>query len=586
VRVDSKGERPSLTIPIDHRVSYYFDAVAGSELVIPKLTGGDSKEGPYLRVNLQASGATVAQVSDFARGGVRLSLPGEEGEIVRISLGVYATPPKAGLGAKMGRALGRLTGRGGQTEMVLHAPKVRQPTGTDLPSATTSDVVTTAAVAPTGSQEADKKPNVIIYLIDTLRADHLGVYGYDRPTSPNIDAFARRATLFRHAQAQSSWTRTAVTSIITGLNPQSHRVNGRTDMLPDSAITLAEYLKEEGYLTIGYITNGNVDARFAMDQGYDYYVRLRESRDKREVHILSDAVNETVFRFFDVEEIQEPYFLFIHVSDPHAPYMPPEPFRSRFAKGVPADLGLIDNVRPFSNGDKVAPPGTRQAFTNLYDAEIAFNDHHFGRLIAGLEALDQFDDSLILLISDHGEEFFEHGGWEHGRTLNGDQLNVPMILKLPGGVAAGLELDPVVRQVDVLPTLLDTLGVEIPADLDGQSLLPLMRRQTVARPPVSYSLLLIDDRVLEGAVARGWKLVQDLSAENLSPVESLYNLSVDPLEQVDVKDENPLQRGYLRQALRALRYAQRSRQRESPEAAVIEDELQMVLESLGYLQGR
>ncbi len=247
------------------------------------------------------------------------------------------------------------------------------------------------------------------------------------------------------------------------------------------------------------------------------------------------------------------------------------------------EVGLIENVRPIAKGEKVAPPGTRQDFIDLYDAEIAFNDHHFGVLMEDLKAMGQYEDTMILLLSDHGEEFLEHGGWEHGRTLQGNQLNVPMILKLPGGRGAGQEVDSVVRQVDVLPTLVDYLGLESPPLLDGSSLLPLLDSEAPGTGPVSYSLLSMDDRTLEGAVARGWKLVQDRSSEGSPAVERLYHMAEDPLEQIEVEDRNAVEWGFLRQALRAQRYAQRGRRADAPEEVELSDELRDTLKNLGYL---
>jgi len=171
------------------------------------------------------------------------------------------------------------------------------------------------------SSLADSKPNLIVYLIDTLRADHLGCYGYGRPTSPRIDQFASDATLFRNGYAQSSWTRSSVASIFTGLYPTRHRTNGRKDVLPDSAQTLAELLHEIGYTTAAFVTNGNVSRDFGLSQGFDVYDHLPE-QSTREIHQLSDRLNERVFTWLEDASRAGPFFLYVHATDPHAPYTP------------------------------------------------------------------------------------------------------------------------------------------------------------------------------------------------------------------------------------------------------------------------
>ena len=161
-------------------------------------------------------------------------------------------------------------------------------------------------------------PNILVYLIDTLRADRLGVYGYDEPTSPNLDALAGDGIVFSHALAQSSWTRPSVASLFTGLHPRSHTVNSRSDALPPTATTLASVLGAAGYETAAFVTNGNVSQDFGFDLGFDDFVYLGE-RDTREMHVQSDVVNDRVFTWIENRDGERPFFLYVHASDPHDP---------------------------------------------------------------------------------------------------------------------------------------------------------------------------------------------------------------------------------------------------------------------------
>ncbi len=577
-RADAEAPESWIEVSPRQRVSFYLDLEPGSELYFAGLRAAPELGRQAALIVEVATAETADQPErirlEIGEGAMRVPLLSGAGgrQTVRVSLAAEAG--ETGWRDSLSAAWQELWGDDLPPDVV----RVLRPTVVQPPKP-----ATTATVEP--AMAGEQRPNIILYLIDTLRADHLGVYGYHRPTSPWIDSFSERATLFTNTQAQSSWTRAAVASIITGLNPQTHRVNGRLDALPEALDTLAEVLKSAGYSNFGWATNGNVDPKFGMHQGFDRYERMRESHNRPSVHYLSDQVNERVFKFLDSAEAEhQPFFLYIHVTDPHAPYAPPEPFRQRFAADADLELGTLDNVRAFAKGERQAPPGTRQSLLDLYDAEIAFNDHHFGRLIADLERRGLWDSALVILISDHGEEFLERGGWEHGRTLNGEQLRVPLIIKLPHGVGAGQRIDGLTRQVDVLPTVLDYLDLEAPRALDGRSLLAQMRGEGGNDiRGVSFSLLALDERVVEAAQAGGWKLIQDRSRRSAALGEELYRVFDDPTEQIDLKARHVFERGYLRQLLRTQRFASRQNREDSPPTAEIDAELEEQLRALGYL---
>lgn len=190
---------------------------------------------------------------------------------------------------------------------------------------------------------AERRPDVIIYLVDTLRADHLGCYGYPLETSPWIDAFAAESVLFEEAVAQSAWTRPAVTSILTGLDPHSHGVEERLDALPESFDTLPEILRREGYQTAAFVSSAVITAKFGFGRGFDTFrQRVKETIEPQRT--TSEWVNAETLRWLERRDPDRPFFLFLHTLDPHMPYRPPEPFRQRLAPDADPRAGLLENV--------------------------------------------------------------------------------------------------------------------------------------------------------------------------------------------------------------------------------------------------
>ena len=387
-------------------------------------------------------------------------------------------------------------------------------------------------------------PDILVYMVDTLRADRLGAYGSTLGLTPNFDRLADDAVVFRQSRAQTSWTRTAVTSIMTGLYPQSHGVNDRDDGLPATVDTLAEILSRAGYHTVGVVTNGNVGGRFGLGQGFDVYQHLRESNQRRDVHILSDQVDEWLARWLTTlgprpslrdRETAPPFFLYAHVTDPHAPYTPHEPYRSRFAGEARVELGLLESTRAIDRGELAAGPEEAVDLLALYNAEVAFTDEHFGHLMERLKRFGLYDSMMILVVSDHGEEFFEHGDWEHGKTLFDEQLRVPLIIKLPGNQGAGQILDVHAGHVDVMPTMLEILGLEGPETLDGKSLLPAIQGQAIGgATPLAF--LALENQEMRSVIVGRQKLISDSRS-----VDRLYALDVDPGEQNDLASEQVFQ---------------------------------------------
>lgn len=318
------------------------------------------------------------------------------------------------------------------------------------------------------------KPDILLYVVDTLRADHLGAYGYSRETSPHIDAFAKENVLYQNAYSTCSWTRASGASIVTGLLPRNHRTMTRQERLPDELVTLAEILQENGYYTVFFNTNGNICQVFGFDQGFNEpFHFLRENGEF--YHVLSDEVNDNVFHFLDgylKKGDRKPLFLFIWTTDPHDPYIPPEYVRDLFDihTYTPVDtrLGLIDDIR---DGTIQLTASQIEFVKARYDQEIFANDTSFGNLLDRLKALGLYKDMLILFTADHGEEFFEHGGAGHGLTLYNEQIRIPLIMKTDR-IAKGVYKEKA-QTTDIYPTILDILDITPPYSLDGISLLNL-----------------------------------------------------------------------------------------------------------------
>ena len=424
-------------------------------------------------------------------------------------------------------------------------------------------------------------PNILVYLIDTLRADRLGVYGYDEPTSPNLDALAGDGIVFSHALAQSSWTRPSVASLFTGLHPRSHTVNGRSDALPPTATTLASVLGAAGYQTAAFVTNGNVSENFGFDLGFDDFVYLGE-RDTREMHVQSDVVNDRVFTWIENRDGERPFFLYVHTSDPHDPYAPRTPFRDRF---VPAPR-YPDRITIRTMHER--PPEADQTssiareLSALYDAEVAFNDHHVGRLLDHLRARDLYNSTIVLVVSDHGEEFYEHEFWGHGDTLYGEQLRVPFVLKLPHQASAGQVVDGLAQHLDVMPTILDLVGVPPVAGVQGRSLKPVIGG--TPSPPFLPAAAYVnkDGHEIESYEIAGYKIIRSRHQDAEHWTSEIYDLRGDPGELDDLAGPPSVLSLYLTGELEDA--ARRLPPVLTADEAIVDAEIADRLRRLGYIR--
>lgn len=550
-------------LPYGVRLDYFLPLGPLSRLHWREITGtlGAPPAGTALRVQLETAGAS-AQIQSFRvepGAGRELDLTGFDGEMVRVSFSVdhgAGTPP-------------------GDVGLVLDEPLLVGPP----PVGPSPEVAAERPVA------GWRPPNIVLYLVDTLRADHLGVYGYERPVSPQLDAFAAGAVVFDNAYAQSGWTKTSVTSILTGLSPLSHRVLLRADGLPPELPTLQAMLHGAGYQTLGVTTNPTITVELGFARGFDHFVPLYREQLADGQAARAERVNEEFFGWLDGRAGGAPFFAYLHTMDPHDPYTPPEPYRSRFASNLKTPL---DTPRHETMMATLARhPDLEEAdlvsdLIGLYDGEIAANDEQFGRLLRELDRRGLAADTLIVFVSDHGEEFRDHGYWGHGHSLYREILHVPLVIRLPGSKAGGRRVARAVQHVDLLPTLLAVAEVAPPPDIAGQSLLAELQGLTgpgEERPVLSYLRLDAFDMI---SLIRAGRHLLSRQPQKPDSAFELYDLRHDPAESRQLGSAEPLWAGHLLGLLKA-ESLRLHRELVVPQPP-IDKETEARLQALGYVR--
>ncbi len=308
-------------------------------------------------------------------------------------------------------------------------------------------------------------PDVFIFLIDACRPDHLGVYGYARPTSPNLDRFAADAVVFENAYANASFTRSSVATLFTGLYPESHKVRILMNRLSERLLTIPVYLKGKGYRTSLFTATGNVSTNTGFACGVDdYFPHIGEWR-RGEERVMPR-------RFDSWLDPDGPLFSYVHFMEPHLPIVPPAPFRDMFS--APKDRafvhGVLEEFQRKINDKRPFGPDEVRAVVDNYDATVAYVDGELGKLIKSLKDRGLYNENLIMVLSDHGESLYEREYWGHGAKVYEETARVPLIVKFPASMGLKGRVEAVVELAGAFPTLLDLFGQEI--GLDGKSWLP------------------------------------------------------------------------------------------------------------------
>jgi arylsulfatase A-like enzyme len=327
-------------------------------------------------------------------------------------------------------------------------------------------------------------------------------------------------------------------------------------------------LKAAGYQTVGIVTNENLVPAFGFDRGFDdYIVRLKAP---------AAEVNELAFEWLEQNSSAQPFFLYLHTMEPHAAYAPVEPFRSQFEPRA-------DEMPTWTPRWKW-PVELVPFFSNLYDGEIAANDVEFGDLIDRLRELDLYGESLIIMTSDHGEEFREHGKWRHGFNLHAETLNIPLIIKYPDQ-AVGRRHESTVQHIDLMPTILDYAGVKVPEAMQGNSLQGLDREESSPRnspsPPIFSHLRLSRSPLYTSVIDGDWKFIRG-ERSGVAISSQLFNWRTDPDEKMDLQEGFPIRKQLLEVMVQE-KWSAEGEVKSAPEI-ILDEKMQQGLRDLGYLQ--
>lgn len=447
------------------------------------------------------------------------------------------------------------------------------------------------------------RPNVVILLMDTMRPDHLGCYGYKRNTCPNVDALAARGITFSRCYATADYTSASTASLLTGRYPLAHGYVNADHVLDDENATLAEILQEQGYRTGGFTANGLVGEKYQMQQGFDYFFEQNRASAETMVQEISAFVRSGG---------SGPYFVYAHFMDVHDPHRLPKAQQMRFVDVEPFAYDMTDSLLQeqfimgawWASVQKWQAPSLPAArieryfadYGRLYDAAIAYWDATLGSLLADLAGEDAERETIVVITADHGEQLLEHGFFGHANSGYDVGLHIPLVLYDPQlAEGAPRSVEHPISIADVLPTLLARLDIEIPDAVQGRE------RWSLVQTPEGEARFGAATPAAEGIYTAGtfmsnrpfdtltqtyrlgaWKLILD----RLRDSKELYNLETDPAERRDLLAEEPEIASRLGEGLRR-RYQQGLDIFLSRERSVRQREAEKLreLRSLGYLSG-
>ncbi|MBD3169641.1 MAG: sulfatase-like hydrolase/transferase [candidate division Zixibacteria bacterium] len=457
-----------------------------------------------------------------------------------------------------------------------------------------------AAVYSAGGPEIPDKPalaskipgkNIIYIIIDTLRYDRLSINGYNKISTPNIDSLAVGAINYKHHYAQSSWTKPQIATLLTGMYPSSHRAIGKADILPGAVYTIAEHFADNGYYTVGIVDNVNITEAFNFQQGFDefyflkpeYYFWATESVYKLSLYSLlrrshektsagdiwpehyyqpAEVVSDEAIGWLDRNKDKR-FFMLLHYMDPHDPFFE-HPF----------------NGTGYARAAQENPPGSvAQTYSDAYDEEIVYHDEMLGRVFEHLKGLNLYDSSIIVVTADHGEEFYEHGGWWHGYTLYNEGIRVPLIIKPPAGTYEPAVDTSFVRSIDVPPSILGLVEHKTPDTWQGQNI--FNRKE---EPSLVFAEEILTGNIIHSVMNREWKYIEanEDNPRGLQPQE-LYKMPEDSLEMNNLAAERQDVVKELKEALELKKLIAAGQAVESEETD-IDEATRERLKALGYLK--
>ena len=423
-------------------------------------------------------------------------------------------------------------------------------------------IAAAALLGSCGGRQADTDatqgatPSVILIVIDTLRADYLGTYGFDGPISPELDKLAEESVLFERCSSQAPWTTPSMAAMMTSLYPEAHGVRLAPDdprsldgwrqrwtrAIPDSTTTLAECLRNRGYRTAAFVANPWLVKGLGFNQGFDTFDESAADQGNRNATML---LHSGLRWLRSMETTGDPTFLYVHLMDVHGPYT-----ASDFDFDKVKDSAGLGPARtlPHSGLQHIekyllSPGWARtqdrrqlRVWRGRYAAGVHAADRRLGVFIQALRDENLWEDQLVIVTSDHGEELFDHGGWDHGFNLYEHQLHVPLLIRLPNGRLGGTRVADLVRLVDLMPTLLNLANAELPPGMIGLDLPPLTAgREQEDSQRLAFATS-VKDRPGNTSIFDGrFKLISDLSKRQLR----LYDIAVDPGEQTNLAEDEP-----------------------------------------------
>ncbi len=449
-------------------------------------------------------------------------------------------------------------------------------------------VLVVGAVAFWQAMSGRRPPNVILITIDTLRADHLGAYGYPRPTSPSFDAFARDGILFRRAFSQAPETNPSLSSLMTSRYPHETKVLRNFHLLSAEVSTLAEILRDKGWRTAAIVSNYSLRRGSGLEQGFDAYDdRMEDPNGTTGIAAVQRTATHTTAAAtaWLRQDRAQRFFLWVHYMDPHAPYAPPTPYDTMFTdsplgehKALPL-LTLGDFMRGRNLGG--IPYNARlkdhvdlQYYVAEYDGEIRFLDDSLGELLREIGSLGLLDNSLVIITADHGEGMGEHDFFfNHTEFVFTGSIHVPLVIRLPASVVRGRQVEVPVGLIDVFPTVLAVLGIEAPPGTKGHSLL-----DPQPRPVLSATTFTPGHAAL---IQKGRKLLYDEGRPSLYDLDHDFYETRDLLEKGSPED---LQTAIQMKEILTTMSEQDDLQLGAPVSWAVEPDVQQQLRTLGYVQ--
>lgn len=378
------------------------------------------------------------------------------------------------------------------------------------------------AAAGCGREPALSPPRIVlVYLVDTVRPDHLQVYGYDRETTPRLAEFADDAVLFESAYSPSPWTKPSVASLLTSLYPMEHGALEKRDRLAADLPTAAEAFRDAGYETAAFSSSPWIIPTFGFDRGFDTFEVVTRGGAIQSTRI--EEVYAAFLKFWKGRDRSKPLFVYLHSKDPHGPYSPPDEYIARIDPGYRGR-----SVGGYKDGE-LTPD--RESAVLLYDAEILYNDDYFGRLVDMLKEEGLYDETMIVYLADHGEEFLDHGDVGHGKRLWEEQVRVPLLIRFPGGRWGGERVEAPISTIDVLPTLLDACGAGGEAPGAGRSVIAMLEGGGRDGDGEIYMDESRDALELFALRSGPYKAIYETRPEQSF---RLYDLRNDPLEKRDI----------------------------------------------------